>query len=137
MACVQWPESSDSLSGVTTRMEHARNIAIVLALAVIVWLLPGGGDGANLIGQTLTTVFIITIALIFGRLYQQFRGQLTELEDEWRLILYGAAGVIIVTLAASDRLFDSPLGTFAWLALLGLSVSAIVGVYRHSRDWAY
>lgn len=118
-------------------MEHARNIAIVLALAAVVWLLPGGGDGAELVSQFLSAAFMVVIVLILGRLYQQFRGQISDLEQEWRLILYGAVGVIMVTLAASQRLFDTPGGSLLWIGLMGASVWAIVGVYRHSREYGY
>ena len=55
--------------------------------------------------------------MILGRLYLQFRTDIFALGDRWRLVLYAAVGVIVVTLAASSRLFDTGAGSLAWFAL--------------------
>ena len=113
-----------------------RNIAIIAALAAIVAFAPGGGEGADLISQLLSAVFTIVIAIIMGRLYLQFRTDIFALGDRWRLVLYAAAGVIIVTLAASGRLFDTGPGTLAWFALLGGAAYALYLTWRQYRSGA-
>ena len=112
-----------------------RNIAIIVALAAIVAFAPGGGEGADLISQILSAVFTIVIALILGRLYMQFRTDIYGLGDRWRLALYAAVGVLIVTLAASSRLFDSGAGALAWFALMGGAVYALYLVWRQYRAY--
>jgi hypothetical protein len=117
-------------------LSTARNIAIVLALAAIVAFAPGGGEGADLISQLLSAVFTIVIAVLLGRLYLQFRTDIYGLGDRWRLVLYAAIGVIIVTLAASGRLFDTGPGTLAWFALIGGAAYALYLTYRQYRAYA-
>jgi hypothetical protein len=112
----------------------ARNIAIIFALAAIVAFAPGGGEGADLISQLLSAVFTVVIAILLGRLYLQFRTDIYGLGDRWRLVLYAAIGVIIVTLAASSRLFDTGPGTLAWFALLGGAAYAMYLTYRQFRS---
>jgi hypothetical protein len=114
----------------------ARNIGIILVLAAIVAFAPGGGKGADLISQLLSAVFTVVIALILGRLYMQFRSDIYGLGDRWRLVLYATIGVILVTLAASSRLFDSGPGTLAWFALLAGSGYALYLTWRQYRAYA-
>ena len=105
-----------------------RNIAIILALAAIVAFAPGGGEGADLISQVLSAVFTAVIVLLLGRLYLQFRTEIYGLGDRWRLVLYAAVGAIVVTLAASGRLFDT--GPGRWC---GSRCSAAPGTRCTSR----
>jgi hypothetical protein len=113
-----------------------RNIAIILALAAIVAFAPGGGEGADLISQLLSAAFTLVIVLILGRLYIQFRTEIFGLGDRWRGVLYGAVGVIVVTLAASSRLFESGAGALAWFALMGGAAYALYLTYRQYRAYA-
>ena len=114
----------------------ARNIAIIVALAAIVAFAPGGGDGADLVSALLSAAFTLVIVFILGRLYLQFRTDIFSLGDRWRGVLYGAVGVILVTLAASSRLFDSGPGALAWFALMGGAVYALYLVWRQYRAYA-
>jgi hypothetical protein len=113
-----------------------RNIAIILALAAIVAFAPGGGEGADLISQLLSAIFTIAIALLLGRLYLQFRTDIYGLGDRWRFVLYASIGLIVVTLAATSRLFDSGPGTLVWFALLGGAAYALYLTYRQYRSGA-
>ena len=61
-----------SLSGMSAQL--ARNVAIIVLLALVVWLAPGGGEGADLVGKTLNAIFIVVTAMIVGILYRQYRG---------------------------------------------------------------
>jgi hypothetical protein len=114
----------------------ARNIAIIVVLAAVVAFAPGGGDGADLISQLLSAVFTVVIAYILGRLYLQFRTDIYGLGDRWRLVLYASIGVLIVTLAASSRLFDTGPGALAWFALMGGAAYALYLVWRQYRSGA-
>jgi hypothetical protein len=114
----------------------ARNIAIILVLAAIVAFAPGGGEGADLVSQLLSAIFTLVIAFILGRLYIQFRTDIYALGDRWRLVLYAAVGVIVVTLAASSRLFDTGPGTLLWFALLGGAAYALYLTWRQWRAYA-
>ncbi|MDQ3677565.1 MAG: hypothetical protein M3401_12315 [Actinomycetota bacterium] len=116
-------------------LEVARNIAIVIALALVVWLVPGGGEGAALVEQILSAIFIVMIVLILSRLYRQYRGEIFGLGDQWRFALYAALGVAVVTVAASSRLFDSGAGTLLWFALLGAASCTLYLVWQQYRSY--
>jgi hypothetical protein len=113
-----------------------RNIAIIAALAAIVHFVPGGGDGADIVSQIITAVFTVAIALFLGRLYMQMRTDIFGLGDRFRFALYAAIGVIIVTLAASRRLFDTGPGSVAWFALIAGSAYTLYLVFRQYRSYA-
>ncbi|MBA3327061.1 MAG: hypothetical protein H0T43_02000 [Solirubrobacterales bacterium] len=115
--------------------EVARNVAIILALALVVWLVPGGGEGADLISQLLSAAFIVLLVIICARLYQQFRGEIFSLGDQWRFLLYAAIGVAVVTVAASGRLFETGAGALAWFVLVGGASYTLYLVWRRYRAY--
>jgi peptidoglycan/LPS O-acetylase OafA/YrhL len=116
-------------------VEVVRNIAIVVLIALVVWLAPGGGEGATFIQQLLNALFIVAIALICGILYRQHRGEIFALGDTWRFALYAAVGVAIVTVAASRRLFATGLGALAWFVLVGGASYTLYLVWRQYRSY--
>ena len=113
----------------------ARNVGIILLLGVAVWLLPGGGEGANFVLQLLNAVFIVLVALGCGLLYRNFRGEIFALGDQWRFALYAAIGIAVVTVAASGRLFDTPIGALAWFALIGAASYTLYLVWQRHRSY--
>lgn len=116
-------------------LETARNVAIVVLLGLVVWLVPGGGEGASFISQLLNAIFIVLMALGCGILYRQYRGEIFSLGDTWRFALYAAVGVAIVTVAASRRLFDTGAGTALWFALVGGASYTLYLVWQRYRSY--
>jgi hypothetical protein len=113
-----------------------RNIAIIVGLALLVWLVPGGGTTAGIIRGLLGAVFMALIGLFGARLYMRYRAEIFGLGDRHRAMLYGAVAVILVTLAASSLLFSTGPTTLIWLVLIGASVWTLVLVWRHWREYA-
>ncbi len=122
-----------SLSRVS--LETARNVAIIVLLGLVVWLAPGGGEGASFISQLLNAIFIVLIAVGCGILYRRFRGEIFSLGDTWRFALYAAVGVAIVTVAASRRLFDTGAGAVLWFALVGGASYTLYLVWQRYRSY--
>jgi hypothetical protein len=112
-----------------------RNVAIVLLIALAVFVLPGGGDAANLVAAVLGLLFAAGIALFAGRLYLENRVGIFGLGDRYRAILYGALAVAAVTVTATSRLWDTGLGTLAWFVLVGAASWAVVVVIRYARTY--
>ncbi len=112
-----------------------RNVAIVVALALVVWLVPGGGDGATLLGQLFSAVFVAAIVFFLIRLYRQFQGELFSLGDRVRLVLYGAVAALVLTLAGSSRLFETGAGAIAWFLLVAAAIYGLFAVWRHWRAY--
>jgi len=116
-------------------MKHVRNFGIVALLALGVWALPGGGTAVDLFGAALFVIITIGIGWLAARFYLENRSEIHGIGDRWRLVLYGALGVIVLTMAAGPRLFDTGLGTVLWIALIAGSIYALVLVWRHSRAY--
>jgi hypothetical protein len=117
-------------------LETARNIAIIVVLGLVVWLVPGGGEGASFVQQLLNAIFIVLLALGCGMLYRRFRGEIFSLGDRWRFALYAAVGVAIVTVAASRRLFETGAGAVAWFGLVGAASYTLYLVWQRYRSYA-
>jgi hypothetical protein len=123
-----------SLVGVS--LEALRNVGIIALIALVVWLAPGGGQGASFIQQLLGAIFIVMMAVICGILYRQYRGEIFSLGDRWRFALYAAVGIAIVTVAASRRLFQSGAGALLWFALIGGASYTLYLVWQRYRSYA-
>jgi hypothetical protein len=114
----------------------ARNIAIILVLAAAVAFIPGGGTTAAIAGAVLSTLILVALVFFVGRLYRDHRLDLEVLGDRWRGVLYGAVGVIVLAMAARERLQDQGSGgTIVWIALLAGSAYAVYLVWRHYREY--
>jgi surface polysaccharide O-acyltransferase-like enzyme len=115
--------------------ETARNVGIIVLLGLVVWLVPGGGEGASFINQLLGAIFIVMMALGCGILYRQYRGEIFSLGDTWRFALYAAVGIAIVTMAASRRLFQTGAGAALWFALIGGASYTLYLVWQRHRSY--
>ena len=88
-------------------MATARNVAIVLALALAVLVLPGGGDAANLVSAILGLIFAGGIAFFVGKLYRENRIGIFALGDRHRGILYGSLAVSAAAVTATRGAWSS------------------------------
>jgi hypothetical protein len=113
-----------------------RNVAIVLALAAVVYFVPGGGDAAALIGALLSTAILAAFVMLAARFYRERRTDILDLADRWRATLYGAIAVIVLAMAARPRLIETGAGTLVWLVAVAGSGYALYRVFRHYREYA-
>jgi hypothetical protein len=112
-----------------------RNIAIIAVLALGVAFVPGGGDAANTLLAALFMGFLATIGFLGYRLYMQNQLTLMTLSDARKALLYAAVGAIALMIAGTDELLDSGGGTLVWIAVLALSVLAIIQVWREANTY--
>jgi hypothetical protein len=112
-------------------MKHARNIVIVVALAVAVAAVPGGSDTAGLIGAIFSLAIVSLIAFFAGRLYRDHQVDIYGLGNVDRAILYAAIGAIVLLLAASGRLTSTGAGTLAEIAGLAICAGGLLRVFRN------
>ena len=101
---------------------------IVLAIAALVVLLPGGGTAARTITQVVWLAFLGSTFWFAVMMYRQNRVAIYSLGDRWRAIVYVALGVAVFTLTASHRMWTSGAGKVAWVLLLAASVYAVTAV---------
>jgi Kef-type K+ transport system membrane component KefB len=116
-------------------MRAARNIAIILVLALIVDLVPGGGNAANAITVTIGMLFLAMIAYTAHRFFLQNRYAYLTLDHRHRTTLVIAVGAIVLMIAAADELTRTGLGLIVWLGVLGASIWAMVLVYQDSKTY--
>ena len=105
------------------RAKHIRNILIIVGLALVVWLVPGGGAGSSTIYNVLT--IILTAGLLFFgyRLYMEHRATIFGLGDNQRACSTASVALAALAILATKRLWDEGgLGALLWLALMGLAV---------------
>jgi hypothetical protein len=112
-----------------------RNVAIVMALAVVVAFVPAGGNAADAILTAITMGFLAAIAWSLYVLSRQQQLTLATLSEGRRAILYAALGLIALLIAGSDEMFGSGGGTLAWILLLGASVAAIWRVWTEANTY--
>jgi hypothetical protein len=110
-----------------------RNIGIILLIAAIVVFVPGGGTGASVVAQAVWLVFLGSLAWFALVMYRQHRYSLYSLGDRSRLVLYLAVGIAAVTLTATSKMWRTPLGSVAWLLLLGCAIYSVVAVVLAAR----
>lgn len=110
-------------------LKHARNIAILLVIALAVAAVPGGGDGAGLLGAIFSVLIVSLLAYMAARFYRDHQVDIYGLRDTDRALVYVALGGIVVVFAAWK--FDTGIGWVASLAALALCAGAIVRVYRN------
>jgi hypothetical protein len=116
-------------------LKTARNVAIVVAIAAAVYLLPGGGRVAHIFEAVLWVAFGVGIAYLGLRIYREHRVALYGLGDRYRGLLYGALAVGVLALIARQRMWQTGTGEVLWFALIALVVYALLAVLRRWRAY--
>jgi uncharacterized protein involved in cysteine biosynthesis len=102
-------------------MKLALKFGIVALIALVLTVVPGGGQTLDVFLTLLTVAFFAAIGLFGFRLYREHRFTLDALTDRQRLVLYGSIGLAFLTFTATRLLFSQGFpGLLGWLALLGL-----------------
>jgi hypothetical protein len=118
------------------RGKHIRNIAIILAITLVVWLVPGGDEAGRTIDNLLGIIFIGGLLFFGFRLYMEHRETIFGLEERQRGIFYAAVALGAITLVATRRMWDQGgLGAVLWLAFIGLGVWGLLSTWRAYREY--
>jgi hypothetical protein len=113
----------------------ARNVAIVMLLALGVAFLPNGGNVAEAVITALIMGLLAGIAWMLYILSRENQLTLSTLTEGRRAILYGAFGMLALLVAGSDKMFASGGGTLLWIVLFGISVAAIWRVWMEASSY--
>ncbi len=116
-------------------MRTARNVSIIMALALAVAFAPAGGKVVEALLTALTMGFLAAIAWMIYSLSRQNELTLATLSDLRRAVLYGALGMIALLIAGTEKLFSSGGGTLVWILLLGVSVAAIWRIWVEASSY--
>ena len=118
------------------RNKHLRNIAIIVLLAVVVWLVPGGDAASLTVSNVLGVVFIGGLLFFGYRLYMENRDTILGLEERQRGILYASIALGAITLVATRRMWDEGgLGAVLWLAFMSAAIWGLYSTWRAYREY--
>jgi hypothetical protein len=117
-------------------MQFAWKIGVVMLVALVIVVLPGGGNVLDVLLTLLSITFLAAIGFLGYRLFRQYRFEIETLEPNMRLALYGSIGLAIITFVATDRLFDAGgLGVLLWFALLALCSYGLYWTWTRYRSY--
>jgi hypothetical protein len=118
------------------RGKHIRNIAIILAITLVVWLVPGGDEAGRTIDNLLGIIFIGGLLFFGYRMYMENRETIFGLGERQRGILYASVALAAIALVATERMWDSGgLGAVLWLAFISAAVYGLFFVWRAYREY--
>jgi hypothetical protein len=117
-------------------VKTARNVAIILALAAVVDLVPGGGAAADTIMVAISMAFFAAIAWSLFRLYNSQELTLMSMPDGRRAILYGSVGAIALLVAGYETFADMGGGILLWIGLMAGAVALIFVVWRDATQYS-
>jgi drug/metabolite transporter (DMT)-like permease len=117
-------------------VEFAWKFGIVALVALVLVVLPGGGNALDVVLTLLTIAFFAAIALLVARLYRQYRLDIETLDQNVRLALYLSLALALLTFTGTDRLFDAGgAGVLAWFALLALASYGLFFAWTRYRRY--
>ncbi len=117
------------------RMRTARNVAIIMVLALGVAFIPGGGNAVATIFAAITMGFLAGISWMLYTMSRENQLTLATLSDGRRAIFYGAFGMLALLIAGTDKLFSTGGGTVLWILLLAASVVAIWRIWVEANTY--
>jgi hypothetical protein len=113
-----------------------RNVVIVLVIAGLVDVVPGGGDASGTVLEFVYLAFFGAFVFVASRLYREHRGAIYSLGNRRRAIAYAAVGVIALTLTGTNRLWHSgAAGNLGWIILIGGAAYTLFEVVRSARRY--
>lgn len=115
--------------------KNLRNGTIIVLLAVLIYASHAADVAYSFLTQLISLAFLAAAAWVASRLYREHRISLHSLGNRNRALLYGAIGVAALTLCATNRLWNTGLGTLVWLLLLAGSGYVGYVVFRASREY--
>lgn len=116
-------------------MRNARNVAIIMVLALGVAFAPAGGNVVDAIFTVITMGFLAGISWMLYTLSRENQLTLATLTDSRRAIFYGGFGMLALLVAGADKLFSTGGGTLLWILLLAGSVFAIWRVWTEANTY--
>jgi uncharacterized protein involved in cysteine biosynthesis len=117
-------------------MQFAWKFGVVMLVALVLVVLPGGGNALDVILTLLTIAFLAAIAYLGYRVYHQYRLDIDSLDPNLRLALFGSVGLAILTFVATDRLFDEGgIGVLLWFVLLALCSYGLYWTWTRYRSY--
>jgi hypothetical protein len=117
-------------------LQTIRNVAIIMVLALIVDVAPGGGAAADTVLALLIMAFMAAIAWFVYRLYLGQELTIAGLTDAQRAGLFGSVGAIALLIVGYDEFRSFTGGLLLWIALVAGAVAAIFLIWRSTTTYS-
>ncbi len=114
-------------------MRAARNIAIIAVLALIVAVVPGGGNAADGILALISLTFLALIGAAGYQLFRQHRLTYLGLTEGQRAMFVGSLGAIVLMIAGASELTATGAGLLVWLGVIAFAVIMLIKVWGDAR----
>lgn len=95
-----------------------RNVLIVMLLALLVTVAPGGGNFVSALLTTLTLTFVAAIGLLLVRVWNETSMTRDTMTDNQRLVFYGSLGALALMIAGLDEMLSTGLGSIVWIGVV-------------------
>ena len=115
-------------------MTTARNIGVIVAIALVVAFFPHGGDAADIIGRVVQLALLGTLAMGAVWLYRTQRFNLTTLPNGLRTALYAGIAGLALAMVGYDWLTASSSRSVIFIVLVSASAGALIVVWQRSRE---
>ena len=116
-------------------LETARNVAIIMLLALVVAVVPGGDAAAEAVLVALSMAFLAAIAWFCARFYREQSLTLATMSDGRRAILFGSVGAIVLLIVGYEEFRSWNAGILVWIALVAGAVAAIFFTWRDANTY--
>jgi hypothetical protein len=114
-------------------MRVARNVAIIMLLALPIAFTATGGNLADALLTALTMGLLAGLAWMVYTYSRENQLTLATLSDGRRALLYGALGLLALLIAGNDKMFSTGGGTLLWILLFAAAVAAIWKVWMDAN----
>jgi len=116
--------------------DNRRNILIVVVAALALTLFTGVlGPVADLLFTVLQLLFLVAIAWLAYRFWRENRSTIATMPQERQLMLYGAAGVLLLVLLTSRFWVIDMLSGLIFFAVVGACLYALWTVWQDARRY--
>jgi hypothetical protein len=118
-------------------LQTIRNVAIIMLIALVITVVPGGDAAAQTILVALSMLFLAAIAFACARLYRDQEMTLSTMADSRRAMLFGAIGAIALLIVGYEEFRSWDGGVLVWIGLMAGAVAAIFLVVRDATTNTY
>ena len=116
-------------------LQTIRNVAIIMLLALVITVVPGGDAAAQTILVALSMIFLAAISWAVARLYRDQEMTLSTMPDSRRAILFGAIGAIALLIVGYEEFRSWDGGVLVWIGLMAGAVAAIFLLWRDAASY--
>jgi hypothetical protein len=117
-------------------VKTARNVSIIVGLALLVSQAPGGLTASATVSNIISVLFLGGLGFFAYRMYMENRMLLFDLPEQRRLLLYGSATTLAFALVATQKFWDTAgLAILLWFALIGAAAYGFMVVIRAWREY--